>query len=61
MDNILSKIQEWKLEAFSAYNDGWTQNGYRKKLIDLREYLNNINNLKLHGEEDAQDRSKKLG
>ena len=53
MDNILGKIQEWKLEAFSAYNDGWTQNSYRKKLIDLREYLNNINNLKLHGEEDA--------
>ena len=53
MENILNTIQKWKLEAFSAHNDGWTQNGYREQLIEIRDYLNNIKNLKLHGEGDA--------
>ena len=30
MDDLLSIIKKWKIEAFSPYNDGWTQNGYRK-------------------------------
>tara|TARA_Y100000034_G_scaffold45849_1_gene56296 strand:- start:637 stop:798 length:162 start_codon:yes stop_codon:yes gene_type:complete len=53
MKDILSIIRNWKIEAFSPYNDGWTQNGYRKNLIKLRDYLNDIENLKLHGEENA--------
>ena len=53
MENILNKIKTIQLEAFSEYNDGWVQNGYRKQLIELRDYLNSIENLKLHGEEDA--------
>ena len=55
MKDILDIIKEWKLEAFSPHNDGWTQNGYRKNLIELKTYLNNIDNLKLHGGNDAQD------
>ena len=53
MENILNTIKTWQLEAFSAHNDGWTQNGYREQLIEIRDYLNSIENLKLHGEKDA--------
>ena len=53
MENILETIEKWKIEAFSPYNDGWTQNGYRENLIKLRNYLNNIKDLELHGEENA--------
>ena len=53
MKDILEIIEKWKIEAFSPYNDGWTQNGYRENLIKLRNYLNNIKDLELHGEENA--------
>ena len=53
MEDILNTIKTIQLEAFSAHNDGWTQNGYREQLIEIRDYLNSIENLKLHGEEDA--------
>ena len=53
MENILNKIKTIQLEAFSDYNDGWVQNGYRKQLIELRYDLNSIENLKLHGEKDS--------
>ena len=53
MENILNKIKTIQLEAFSAHNDGWTQNGYREQLIEIKDYLNSIENLKLHGEKDA--------
>ena len=43
MEEILSTLKNWVLEAFSARNDGWVQNG---------DYLNSIENLELHGEED---------
>ena len=48
MNDLLSTIEKWKIEAFSPHNDGWTQNGYRKNLIELRDYLNKIGGLKLH-------------
>ena len=49
----MKTIRKWGSEAFSSHNDGWTQNGYRKKLIELREYLNDIGSLKLHGDDNA--------
>jgi len=52
MKDILNIIKEWRLEAFSPHNDGWTQNGYRETLIKIKKYLNSIDNLKLHGGED---------
>ena len=52
MDELLSIIKKWEIEAFSSYNDGWAQNGYRKNLIELRDYLNNIDGLKLHGDDN---------
>ena len=51
MNNVMERIKLWKLEAFDTHNDGWTQNGYRKNLIKLKEYLNSIENLELHGEQ----------
>ena len=53
MENILERLRQWEIEAFHSHNDGWTQNGYRKNLIELRDYLNNIDGLKLH--EDSSD------
>ena len=48
MKDILEIVKKWKIEAFSSHNDGWTQNGYRKNLIELRDCLNKIDGLKLH-------------
>jgi len=52
MKDILDIIQNWRIEAFSPHNDGWAQNGYRKNLIKIRDYLNSIDNLKLHGRDN---------
>ena len=53
MEEILSTLRNWTLEAFSAHNDGWVQNGYRENLIEIRDYLNSIENLELHGRKDV--------
>ena len=53
MNDIIDRVRHWKLEAFDARNDGWTQNGYRKNLIELKNYLNSIDNLKLHGDDNG--------
>ena len=53
MKDILEIVKKWKIEAFSSHNDGWTQNIYRKNLIELRDYLNKISSLELHGEKNA--------
>ena len=47
-DSVIERVKRWQLEAFDAHNDGWTQNGYRKNLIELRDHLNSIENLELH-------------
>lgn len=39
---IPSEITNLVLEAFSNYNDGWTQRGSIDKLIDIRDYLNGV-------------------
>ena len=39
LEDILSTIQEWELQASSPYNDGWVIQGYKEKLQILREYL----------------------
>jgi len=48
-DRIMDTVKRWESEAFNPRNDGWIQNGYRKNLIELREHLNSIKNLELHG------------
>ena len=39
LEDILATIQEWKLQASSAHNDGWVIQGYKEKLQMLEEYL----------------------
>ena len=41
LEDILSTIQEWRLQASSGYNDGWVIQGYKEKLQILREHLEN--------------------
>ena len=48
MDTIIETVRRWQLESFDVHNDGWVQNGYRKHLIEMRDYLNSIEDLKLH-------------
>ena len=52
MSDIMKTLREWKAAAFDNYYDGWTQNGFREKLIEVKEFVNDIENLKLHGDED---------
>jgi hypothetical protein len=39
LEDILATIQNWKLEASSSYNDGWTIQAYKEKLQILQEHL----------------------
>jgi len=39
LQDILSTIQEWELQASSPYNDGWVIQGYKEKLQMLKEHL----------------------
>jgi hypothetical protein len=41
LEDILSTIQEWRLQASSGHNDGWVIQGYKEKLQILREHLEN--------------------
>jgi hypothetical protein len=39
LEDILTTIQEWNLQASSGHNDGWVIQGYKEKLQILREHL----------------------
>jgi hypothetical protein len=39
LEDILSTIQEWELQASSGHNDGWVIQGYKEKLQMLKEHL----------------------
>ena len=39
LQDILSTIQEWEIQASSPYNDGWVIQGYKEKLQMLKEHL----------------------
>lgn len=53
--NVMPDIRHMAREAYSGYNDGWVQNGYREKLIEIRDFLNSLSDLKLHGEQTTED------
>jgi|TARA_R110000744_G_scaffold229367_2_gene347363 hypothetical protein len=40
LEDLLGQITNWKVEAFSPYNDGWTQQHYRRMLEEVRHSLN---------------------
>jgi hypothetical protein len=40
LDELLSQISKWKIEAASEYNDGWTRQHYQRMLDEVRTDLN---------------------
>ena len=36
------ELMNAKINATSPYNDGWTQEGYRKKVIELEKKLKSV-------------------
>jgi len=39
LQDIISTIQEWELQASSGHNDGWVIQSYKENLQTLKEYL----------------------
>lgn len=48
MQEVENQIRRYLLEANSGHNDGWTQEHYRKYLIEIKELIEN--NLKVRDE-----------
>lgn len=42
MKNIPLEIVNLAVEAISDQNDGWTKQGARDRLIEIRDYINNV-------------------
>ena len=39
LQDIISTIQEWELQASSGHNDGWVIQSYKDNLQKLKEHL----------------------
>ena len=39
LQDIISTIQEWEIQASSPYNDGWVIQSYKDNLQKLKEHL----------------------
>lgn len=39
-DNLVSEVRQMLIQAKSPYNDGFTQDLYRKRLIEIQKLLN---------------------
>lgn len=39
-DNLVGDIRQMLIQAKSPYNDGFTQDLYRKKLVEIQKLLN---------------------
>ena len=42
VEQMLAQMQEWHIEATSFRNDGWTQQGYKNKLMALHARITAI-------------------
>ena len=40
LEDLLTQIDKWKIEAASPYNDGWTRQHYERMLEEVRNKLN---------------------
>lgn len=40
LEDLLTQINKWKIEATSPHNDGWTRSHYQGMLDDVRRDLN---------------------
>ena len=43
LEELLSLVQKWKLEASSPYNDGWTRQHYQDMLDKIQNSLGSEN------------------
>ncbi len=51
---VFSTIQEWRIQASSAHNDGWTQNFYREKLNMVYDLVRDVpKKFKFYGSNDT--------
>ena len=40
LEDLITQIDKWKLEATSPYNDGWTRQHYQRMLDEVKHRLN---------------------
>ena len=52
--DIIHTLMNWKLEAESGYNDGWTRYHYISKILKVKEYVND--SLSGYDEESEKER-----
>lgn len=38
-ENILKTLGKWRLEMDSPYNDGWVREGFKEKILKVREFF----------------------
>ena len=50
IDELISRINAWQIEASSGHNDGWVRQHYQEKLDHLRAAIN-----KAYDGEDPED------
>ena len=41
-NSLLQKVMRMGIEAKSHYNDGWVMGGYKKQLLEIRDYINSL-------------------
>ena len=41
-EDLEYQLMNAKINADSPYNDGWTQEGYRKKVIEIKKKLKSV-------------------
>jgi high-affinity Fe2+/Pb2+ permease len=51
LDDLLSQINKWKIEAASHHNDGWTRQHYQRMLEEVKRDLNTA----IKGIEDGEE------
>ena len=42
LEELLGQISNWKIEATSEHNDGWTRQHYQRMLDEVRYSLNRV-------------------
>ena len=52
--DIIYNLMNWKLEAESGYNDGWTRYHYIDKILMVKQYVND--SLSEYSEENKKER-----
>jgi hypothetical protein len=51
LDRMIEELREWEDKAENMKYDGWYQNSYREKLIEVKKFCDKLNEktLILHG------------